>query len=56
MSLAISHISVIETYIHFILHGGTCLTHAVLIYSSLKQKSMRECENMTVNPHRIRAF
>lgn len=52
----LTYISVIETYIHFILHGGTCLTHAVLIYSSLKQKSMRECENMTVNPHRIRAF
>ena len=52
----LSYISVIETYIHFILHGTKGAIHDVLIYSSLKRKSMRACENMSVNPHKIRFF
>ena len=52
----LTYISVIETYIHFILHGMIGVIHTVLIYSVLKRKSMRECENMSVNPHKIRFF
>lgn len=52
----LTYIYVIETYIHFILHGTKGVIHAVLIYSSLKRKSMRECENMSANPHKIRVL
>ena len=33
---------------------GTAVSYTHL--SSLKRKSMRECENMSVNPHKIRVF
>lgn len=54
--LAISHIFYFYRHIYIYYIQKERIISVVNIYSFLKSKIMRECENISANPHKIRVF